>query len=394
MSWGLGRREKKKKDCPPVQFCAQSVQSGLSESRMAQGLGSEAQRRLFEQIRQAVPLVDAAIGKIIRLVGDFELECSNRQAQEELRRWCSQVPVGAGGSGLRQFLHSYLDDLLTYGNAVGEMVPFCEREGIAALYNVPLENILIRQGENPLDVKLFANSRMGEAVELAHPERVLYTALNPKAGSVQGRSLLEGLPFVSSVLLNIYQAIGQNFERMGNLRFAVTYKPQGGVDGAYAREIAQQMASQWADTMRESGQVKDFVAVGDVDIKVIGADNQALDTQVPVRQMLEQIVAKLGVPPFLLGLSWSSTERMSSQQADMLTSELTAYRRILEPVLLKICRTWLRLNGFSDAVEIDWDEITMQDEVDHANAAYLMARTAALEKEGRAGRLPEEGGVQ
>lgn len=225
MSWGLGRREKKKKDCPPVQFCAQSVQSGLLENRMAQGLGSEAQRRLFEQIRQAVPLVDAAIGKIIRLVGDFELECSNRQAQEELRRWCSQVPVGAGGSGLRQFLHSYLDDLLTYGNAVGEMVPFCEGEGIAALYNVPLENILIRQGENPLDVKLFANSRMGEAVELAHPERVLYTALNPKAGSVQGRSLLEGLPFVSSVLLNIYQAIGQNFERMGNLRFAVTYKP-------------------------------------------------------------------------------------------------------------------------------------------------------------------------
>ena len=88
MSWGLGRREKKKKDCPPVQFCAQSVQSGLSESRMAQGLGSEAQRRLFEQIRQAVPLVDAAIGKIIRLVGDFELECSNRQAM---------VQSGAGG---------------------------------------------------------------------------------------------------------------------------------------------------------------------------------------------------------------------------------------------------------------------------------------------------------
>ena len=72
------------------------------------------------------------------------------------------------------------------------------------------------------------------------------------------------------------------------------------------------MASQWADTMRESGQVKDFVAVGDVDIKVIGADNQALDTQVPVRQMLEQIVAKLGLPPFILGLSWSTTERMSA----------------------------------------------------------------------------------
>ena len=58
-------------------------------------------------------------------------------------------------------------------------------------------------------------------------------------------------------------------------------------------------------------------------IKVIGADNQVLDSQVPVRQMLEQIVAKLGVPPFLLGLSWSTTERMSAQQADLLTSELS-----------------------------------------------------------------------
>lgn len=378
MSWGLGRKEKRK-DCPPVQFCAQSVASGLSESRMAQGLGSEAQRRLFEQIRQAVPLVDAAIGKIIRLVGDFELECSNRQAQEELRRWCSQVPVGAGGSGLRQFLHSYLDDLLTYGNAVGEMVPFCEGEGIAALYNVPLENILIRQGENLLDVKLFANSRMGEAVELAHPERVLYTALNPKAGSVQGRSLLEGLPFVSSVLLNIYQAIGQNFKRMGNLRFAVTYKPQGGVDGAYAREIAQQMASQWADTMRESGQVKDFVAVGDVDIKVIGADNQALDTQVPVRQMLEQIVAKLGLPPFILGLSWSTTERMSQQQAEILASELESYRALLTPVILRICRYHLEQMGLGGKVQVQWKHISIADEVEQARAKLLDMQAKEIE---------------
>ena len=136
--------------------------------------------------------------------------------------------------------------------------------------------------------------------------------------------------------------------------------------------------------------VSDFVAVGDVSIRAIGADGQQLESDVPVRQLLEQIVAKLGVPPFLLGLSWSSTERMSSQQADMLTSELTAYRRILEPVLLKICRVWLRLNGFSDEVAIEWDEITMQDEVDHANAAYLTARAAALEKQGRAGAAQPE----
>ena len=45
----------------------------------------------------------------------------------------------------------------------------------------------------------------------------------------------------------------------------------------------------------------------------------------------------MGIPPFLLGLTWSSTERMSSQQADILTSELEAYRRLLNPVIEKIC---------------------------------------------------------
>lgn len=63
-----------------------------------------------------------------------------------------------------------------------------------------------------------------------------------------------------------------------------------------------------------------------------------MDSDIPVRQLLEQIVAKLGLPPFLLGLSWSSTERMSSQQADILTSELEAYRRLLNPMLEQFAR--------------------------------------------------------
>ena len=139
------------------------------------------------------------------------------------------------------------------------------------------------------------------------------------------------------------------------------------------------MAQEWQRAMRSS-QVSDFVAVGDVSIQAIGADNQILDSEVPVRQMLEQIVAKLGVPPFLLGLSWSSTERMSSQQADMLTSELDAYRRVLTPVIRKICRTWLTLAGYGPECAVQWEEITMQDEVDHANARYLTARARQLEQ--------------
>ena len=129
------------------------------------------------------------------------------------------------------------------------------------------------------------------------------------------------------------------------------------------------------------GAVRDFVAVGDVDIKVIGADGQILDSEAPVRQILEQLIAKTGVPPFLLGLSWSSTERMSAQQADLMTSEITAIRRSLEPVLRRICSLWLRLHGWEDQVTMDWEDINLQDIVEEARSDLYRAQAEQIRRE-------------
>ena len=129
-----------------------------------------------------------------------------------------------------------------------------------------------------------------------------------------------------------------------------------------------------------AGTVRDFVAVGDVDIRVIGADNQFIATEVPVRQLLEQIVAKLGLPPFLLGLSWSSTERMSSQQSDLLTGELESYRRLLTPVLAKIAGLYLRSQGFAPEVAVEWAPISLQDETEEATARLTRAKAEELER--------------
>ena len=124
----------------------------------------------------------------------------------------------------------------------------------------------------------------------------------------------------------------------------------------------------------KSDEVKDFIAVGDVDIKVIGADNQILDSEIPVRQLMEQIVAKTGLPPFLLGLSWSTSERMANRQTDLLTSELWHYRRILTPIILRICRMYLRMNGLDDTCSVVWDEISLLDETEEAKALLYKAQ--------------------
>lgn len=386
-------QKKRKQQTPPPAFCVQSVQTGQAQNPFAgqlhSGMIDQNANRLFEQIRQAVPVVDAAIGKIIRLVGGFTVVCDDSRVQRELDEFCVRVQVGPSGIGLPQFLYGYLDDLLTYGNAAGEMVPLQSGEGLGALYNVPLDDLAVERGENPLQL-CFSSFPDGVTPQpVPHPERILFSALNPAAGQIRGRSLLSGLPFVSSILLSIFQATGQNFERMGNLRFAVTYQPQGGVDGSYAREIAQDMARQWADTMRDGGQVKDFIAVGDVNIRVIGADNQVLDTQVPVRQMLEQIVAKLGLPPFILGLSWSTTERMSQQQAEILASELESYRELLNAVILRICRYHLNLKGMGGALSVKWKHVSMSDEVEQARAELLHMQAKQIEQ-----GLAQEGKAQ
>jgi DNA-binding MarR family transcriptional regulator len=96
---------------------------------------------------------------------------------------------------------------------------------------------------------------------------------------------------------------------------------------------------------------------------------------------LEQITAKLGIPPFLLGFSWSTTERMSVQQADILTSELEYYRSVLEPVLRRIVRTHLLLCGCRDRFWIEWEDINLQDAVVMSTARLNNAQAAKLERE-------------
>lgn len=341
------------------------------------------QYRLFETLRESVPLIDGALDKIVRLTGDFDVKCKSRVAQSALRRFLKNVKVGANGRGIACFINSYLNQLLTYGTAVGEIVPYSDKSGIAALYNASLDSVELKCGDSPLDLLICSRSGVGEAVPVKNPSLILHTALNPAPGKAYGRSILRGLPFVSDILLKIFNAIGENWERVGNIRFAVNCSS----DGANAKERAQQIARQWSLAMSDKEQTRDFVSVGDVSIKVIGADNQILDSEVPVRQLLEQIVAKLSVPPFLLGLSWSSTERMASQQCDILTSELEWYRTLITPVIDKICRTFLRMSGFEDSVEIEWSNINLQDETELAQARLWRAQALEIEQRIKEGEV-------
>ncbi len=376
---GLFKNRKTERISVPVTQNANRRPFGMIDSYVPLGAP---QMRLYKALREAVPVIDAAIFKLVRLTGGFRIECDDYAAQTVIDEFAESVPVGGNRNGLPAFVSTYFEQLLTYGTAIGEIIT--DTDGMpCALFNVPLEGIELRRARNGFDVDIYVR-KCGELKRAPAQELCLLSVLNPDAGALTGNSMLKGMPFVSGILLRIFESIGANWERVGNLRFAVTYNPRNDpMDRAYAKDRAMQVAKEWGEAMQSGGEIRDFVAVGDVQIKVIGADNQILDSEVPVRQMLEQIVAKTGLPPFMLGLSWSSTERMSAQQADVLTSELEAYRRILTPVIRKICRTYLQSRGFGCNPEVVWDNITLQDEVELGKARLYNAQAEKLEAENK-----------
>ena len=94
---------------------------------------SSAETRLYRAVREAVPVVDAAIYKLIRMTGGVDAVCTDRQAQKALSEFLRTVPTGRGQYGINAFLNCYLDSLLTCGRAVGEIVPRRDGRDIAAL---------------------------------------------------------------------------------------------------------------------------------------------------------------------------------------------------------------------------------------------------------------------
>ena len=348
--------------------------------------------QLYRAVREAVPVVDAAIYKLIRMTGGVRATCQDAAAQRQLQTFLRTVPTGRGQQGINAFLDCYLDSMLVCGRAIGEIVPARGGRDIAALLCGRADCIDIREGSQPLEFCICGPDETGRMVPLPFQNLLLFTPFHPEAEHPYGVSLMRSLPFLTDILMKIYHTVGVNWERCGNVRFAVTCRDGG---NGQAAERSRMLASEWSQAMQETkqGSVRDFVAVGDVDIRVIGGDAPILDSEVPVRQILEQVVAKTGIPPFMLGLSWSSTERMSAQQADLLTTEITAIRRALTPTVERICRMWLRMHGFTCGYEVVWDDINLQDEVEEAKAQLYLeqARKLRIENDAAEGIRTAEG---
>ena len=211
------------------------------------------------------------------------------------------MPAGRGQFGVNAFLDCYTDSLLTCGRAIGEILPAAGNREIAALLCGRVENVEIREGDNPLDFTVCGPDERGRMGPLPCQELLLFTPFNPGGGQPLRRvaaavaALSDGHPD---------EDLPHHRRQLGaRAATCATPSPAGTARAARRRSGAASWPEEWSRAMQEtrSGSVRDFVAVGDVDIQVIGADGPILDSEVPVRQILEQVVAKTGHPALYAG---------------------------------------------------------------------------------------------
>lgn len=383
---------------------------------------------LLEALREAIAPIDGGIGRLVTLDGIVEVEGDNDRLVAEISDWMDAVPVGDYERGFQAFADGLGNETYEQGCAIGEWVTDDRGRDVIGLRVADSKGLYFRTSNDQPEVwyappQLPASTRgdgthQVEAVLRTNfaamattqlqaaglvqldTDQLVYFGHRNEAGNPYGVSIMRSLEFVSQILLQIQNATGQVWSRYGDPPLSLTYKTKGRAvtaDQLLARRNA--MAADLAAVMegKRKGNSLDFVqAIGaddEIVISVIGAQDKIIEIETPARHMLEQIVAKFGLPAWMLGFQWSTSEHLANQQSEIVLQESRTRWARRKPYLTQVVATMLRLRGRTWR-RGDWQLVqrlpNLQDMLKLAQADFLRAQTVMMQ-EGRLGTVPGQG---
>ncbi len=383
----------------------------------------------YESLREALPILDGAVNRLVTVDGIVRVEGGNDALVQELQNeLLDTIAVNDNEAGLQAAYASQGNELYEQGLGAVELVMdargreliglrVCDSKGLAfdrdpntlrlrAWYRPPARSTSGRRdGTDQVEAVIRGASQGGSLSTLLQTgnyvplddTRMAWALLQPEADSPYGVSLFRSMEFVAQNLLKIQNATGQVWDRFGDPTFMLTYKTKNRTVAGNATEMSRrqtQLARDLAAVLetKRKGNSADFVnaiaADDDIVLQVIGAKEQVLEIEMPARHLLEQIVGKTGVPAWLLGLQWTTAERLAQQQSEMVLQESkTRFERRL-PGLRRIVETWLRGRGRTWKPG-DWKLVqelpNLHDELKRAQAEFLTAQTEFMRRGGNSG---------
>ena len=282
---------------------------------------------VFKILRQSIPILNAAVDQLVRMTGNVEVHWESERVQTAWDEWTKTVHVAPITTGLNEWLNGYLNRYLTYGTGASEIVVDSTGKDIYGFSYISADTLRLRSNpENPLDVIVAQQQSGSYQPVVLDRDMIALSSHKPRDESPYGQSMFADIPFVGELLLEMVHAEKMNWIRRGSPSHAIILGIPQGLDPSIdvqgtVTQILSTIESDWTESMKSrqtKGTIKDFFAAGDVKIVTIGADAKPLEFNIPWRGMLEQVVAVTHLPPWLLGLHWSSTERLSEEQAQAL----------------------------------------------------------------------------
>jgi hypothetical protein len=147
-------------------------------------------------------------------------------------------------------------------------------------------------------------------------------------------------------------SIGNVWERFGDPIYHVNYKTTRrdvGGDTIESRRKKIEADFTAAIASKRHGKSADFVTAvntdASIEVKVIGADNQVLQMDVPARHLLEQIVSKTNLPAWMLGIYWSTTERMAPLEVEAALQDAKIRQLAMTPEFIRLFSMFLKVRG-------------------------------------------------
>lgn len=374
---------------------------------------------LYEALREAVPVLDGGIARMVTLDGIVDVEGPNEKLVAEIREWMRQVPVNDVESGYQAFYASMGDEHYEQGIGVGEFVYDARGRDVIGLRVADSKGIVFVREDDRLRIfyrapgapakqrsdglgtvesLLSGEARRSPAttvvwaqdngyVEL-DPEQLVLAVHRPEADNPYGTSILRSLPFVAQILLKVQNSTARIWERFGDPVFHVKYASK---NRQVTPDIALKRANDVATNLgialaaKAKGNSVDIAtgtgADDEVSINVVGASGEALEIEMPARHMLEQINAQFGLAPWMLGMTWGQQSGIGEQQSVVVLQEsMTRFER-RRTQLERPIAAMLRARGRTWKPG-DWQLVqrlpNLMDETKRAQADFLRAQTALM----------------
>ena len=338
------------------------------------------QPAFFEFLRESIPIVDAAIHRLVSLDGHIEVSGQNEALVDEIAEWMDNIAVNDVQRGLQAFHQSLTNEAFEQGFGLGEFVADEKGKDIIGLRTADSKYIQFSRAAAGLEIS--QKSDDDHDWRVLKPESLIYFSIHNENQNPYGTPLLRSCEFVSKILMTIQNATLNVWERFGDPSFNIVYKTSK-KDGADHATRRSQIETEFNLALRakREGKSADFIRAidkdSDITIEVIGHDNQILEMEVPSRHVLEQIVAKTGLPPWMLGLHWSTTERLSNAEAEMLLADVATRQSAKMPMFTKLVAAMLTMRGRRwkpGDWELQWANINLHDVVANAQARFLNAQ--------------------